>query len=74
MKNIAVLQSRKATMALLSAALSFWCVKSGFSIEQTLLVVGPLAAYIPIEGAADYRRAQAPQLRLQQPASEGPKE
>ena len=69
-KNIAILQSRKATMAVISAALGFWCIKSGFTMEQTMIVVGPIAAYIPIEGAADYRRAQP--LPRQLPPSEIP--
>lgn len=60
MSNIPLLKSKKASMALACAVLSFLCVKSGFTTEQTALVVGPLMAYIPIEGAIDHRRAKNP--------------
>lgn len=70
MQNLAIFKSRKATMAVISAAMSYLCIKSGFSVEQTLMVIAPLAAYIPIEGAADYKRvnlAQAQQAQQPQP-------
>lgn len=60
MQNIALLRSKKGLSAIICAVMSFACLKSGFTTEQTALVVGPLMAYLPIEGAIDHRRAKNP--------------
>lgn len=59
MNGVALLKSKKATMACIAALLSFVCMKNGLTTEQTALVVSPILAYIPIEGAIDHRRANA---------------
>lgn len=61
MQNIALLKSKKGLSAVLCALFSFSCLKSGFTLEQTALVVGPLMAYLPIEGAIDHKRTPATQ-------------
>lgn len=55
MKDIAILQSKKATMACMAAALCYICLKNGMSTEQAALVVSPILAYIPIQGSIDHK-------------------
>ena len=56
MKDIALLQSKKGLSACICAVVAFACVKSGFTEAQTMMVVGPLMAYLPIQGAIDHRK------------------
>lgn len=69
MEKIALLKSKKGLSAVLCAVFSFACLKSGFTTEQTALVVGPLMAYLPIEGAIDHKKVKA--APATQPATAG---
>lgn len=52
-----IFQSKKAVMALVASALSFACIKSGFSVQQIAAVIGPLMAYVPMETYLDKVRS-----------------
>ena len=60
MKDIAILKSKKASMACVAALLSYVCLKNGLSTEQAALVVSPILAYIPIQGAIDHKNTPKP--------------
>lgn len=67
--KIAFLESKKATAAICASVLAFLCFNTGLTAEQTLLVISPLAAYIPIEGTIDARRAKNEAPAPQPPAA-----
>lgn len=52
------LLSRKFWLAVISAIVSFGNVyfEWGLSVEEVLLIIGPLLAYVGVEGAIDIRR------------------
>lgn len=55
MKDIAILKSKKASMACIAAVMSYVCLKNGLTTEQAMLVVSPILVYVPIQGAIDHK-------------------
>lgn len=51
----AVFASKKATIAIFSSVLAYFCLRSGFTTEQVMVVCAPLIAYVPVQGAVDHR-------------------
>lgn len=55
MPRIALLESKKATVAVFSSLIGLACFKLGLTTEQTALVVSPLIAYVPVQGTIDHQ-------------------
>jgi hypothetical protein len=59
METPEILQSKKFIAAALASLTSALCMRSGMSYEDTAFVVGPLIAFIGMQGVADIGKGRA---------------
>lgn len=48
-----LLESKKFLAALAASIISFFAMREGLSVEQTMVITGPLYTYIAAQGIAD---------------------
>lgn len=54
-----ILQSKKFLAAALASLISFFCVREGFTPEQIGMIIGPIVAFITVQGITDFGKERA---------------
>jgi len=67
-----ILSSKKFIAAAIAAIISFFAVREGMTMEQIVLITGPLYGYIGAQGLADIGKERAKAERAASPSNAQP--